>query len=63
MENNKILEEELKTYTYTVSKTGKKVFNALDGYHDDTVISLALANLAYHNRMNKTGNNIMVIRR
>ena len=63
MKNNKILEEELKTYTYTVSKTGKKVFNALDGYHDDTVISLALANLAYHNRMNKTGNNIMVIRR
>lgn len=63
MENNKILEEELKTYTYTVSKTGKKVFNALEGYHDDTVISLALANLAYHNRMNKTGNNIMVIRR
>lgn len=63
MKNNKILEEELKTYTYTVSKTGKKVFNALDGYHDDTVISLALANLAHHNRMNKTGNNIMIIRR
>lgn len=63
MESNKILEEELKTYTYTVSKTGKKVFNALDGYHDDTVISLALANLAHHQRMTKAGNKIMIIKR
>jgi hypothetical protein len=48
MEDNDILKEELKVFTYKVSKTGKKIFNALEGYHDDTVISLALANLAHH---------------
>ena len=63
MENNETLKDELGTYTYKISKTGLKVFNALDGYHDDTIISLALANLAWERKMNKTGNNIMVIRR
>ena len=58
-----MLNEEFKTYTYTISKTGKKVFNALDGYHDDTVISCALANLAYDRKMTKSGSKIMVIRR
>lgn len=48
MEDNVTLEEEFKTFTYKISKTGKKIFNALDGFHDDTVISCALANLAYH---------------
>lgn len=63
MEDNKLLYEEFKTYTYTISKTGKKVFNAIEGYHDDCVISAALANLAYHRKMTKTGNKIMVIKR
>ena len=48
MEDNVTLEEEFKTFTYKISKTGKKIFNALDGFHDDTVISCALANLAHH---------------
>ena len=63
MKDNLLLNEEFKTYTYTISKTGKKVFNALDGYHDDTVISCALANLAYDRKMTKSGSKIMVIRR
>lgn len=63
MENNQILREEFGTFTYTISKTGKKVFGALPGGHDDTIISLALANLAYDRKMKKSGNKILVIRR
>lgn len=63
MENNETLKDEFGTYTYKISKTGLKVFNALDGYHDDTVISCALANLAYDRKMTKSGSKIMVIRR
>lgn len=46
MEDNDELYEQFKVFTYKISKTGKKIFNALDGYHDDRVISCALANLA-----------------
>lgn len=46
MEENVELHEQFKVFTYKVSKTGKKIFNAIDGYHDDRVISCALANLA-----------------
>ena len=46
MEDNDKLLEQFRVFTYTISKTGKKVFNALPGFHDDCVISLALANLA-----------------
>lgn len=63
MENNETLKDEFGTYTYKISKTGLKVFNALDGYHDDTVISCALANLAYDRKMTKSGSKIMVIKR
>lgn len=63
MENNEVLKDEFGTYTYKVSKTGLKVFNALEGYHDDHVISLALANLAWERRMKKSGSKIMVIQR
>lgn len=64
MRDNEVLFDQLQTYACTVSQTGKKVFNALPGYHDDCVISLALANLCrvkYLKRNNK--NNIMVIKR
>ena len=63
MENNETLKDELGTYTCKISKTGLKVFNALDGYHDDHVISLALANLAWERKMKKSGDKIMVIKR
>lgn len=63
MENNQTLREEFGTFTYTISKTGKKVFGATDGAHDDTVISCALANLAYDRKMKKSGSKIMVIQR
>lgn len=62
-ETNQTLNEQFKTYVCTKSKTGKKVFNATDGHHDDTVIALALSNKSYWDKANKTSNNIMVIRR
>ncbi len=34
---------ELKIYEFEISKTGLRIFNAPEGYHDDHVISLALA--------------------
>lgn len=63
LENNQTLREEFGTFTYTISKTGKKVFGATEGAHDDTIISLALANLAWERKMKKSGDKIMVIRR
>ena len=63
MENNETLKDEFGTYTYKISKTGIKVFNALDGYHDDHVVSLALCNLAWERKMKKSGDKIMVIKR
>jgi hypothetical protein len=39
-----VLEEELRTYSYTMSGTGKYIFSAPEGMFDDTVIALALVN-------------------
>lgn len=62
--NNEILKSEFETFSYTLSKTGKKVFGAVDGAHDDTILSLAFANFAWNTYMKKTnGNKIMVIKR
>ena len=62
MEDNDTLMDEFGTFTYKVSKTGKKIFNALDGFHDDTVISCALANLAYHKFHVKKSSGAAVVR-
>ena len=62
MRDNETLNEEFKVFTYKLSKTGKKIFGALDGYHDDTIISLALANLAYHKSHSKKAPGAMVVR-
>ena len=49
-QNNKItiytdyeLMDELQYYELTYSKTGKRVFNAKNGHHDDLIMSLAIA--------------------
>ena len=49
-QNNKItiytdpeLMDELQYYELTYSKTGKRVFNAKAGHHDDLIMSLAIA--------------------
>lgn len=49
-QNNKItiytdpeLMDELQYYELTYSKTGKRVFNARNGHHDDILVSLAIA--------------------
>lgn len=62
MEDNNILYDQFKTFTYTVSKTGKKIFGALPGSHDDHIISLALANLARTRCHNAKGGGAMVIK-
>lgn len=41
--NNEELSKQLSTYAMTVSKSGKQIFNAISGSHDDYVISLMLA--------------------
>ena len=35
--------DELQYYELTYSKTGKRVFNAKAGHHDDILMSLAIA--------------------
>lgn len=62
MEDNDKLLEQFRVFTYTISKTGKKIFNALPGYHDDCIISLALANLARNKFGRKKSSGAAVIR-
>ena len=62
MEDNNDLYEQFKVFTYVVSKTGKKIFNAIEGYHDDRVISCALANLAKTRCHKKKGGGAMIIK-
>lgn len=38
-----VLRHELEVYEYTMNRSGTVSYNAPDGYHDDTVIALALA--------------------
>lgn len=62
MEENTELYEQFKVFTYKISKTGKKIFNAIEGYHDDRVISCALANLARVRCHGKKTGGAMVVR-
>lgn len=41
--NNNLLKSELGTFTYKLTKNGNITFAAIDGFHDDTVMSLAIA--------------------
>jgi len=41
--DNPVLLSELQLYSYTVSPSGLTQYNAPEGYHDDSVIALALA--------------------
>lgn len=62
MEDNETLRDEFAVFICKVTKTGKKSYAALEGMHDDCVISLALANLAKHKTETKSGADIMVVR-
>jgi phage FluMu gp28-like protein len=42
--NANVLQHELEMYSYEISTTGKWIFSAPEGYHDDCVVALALAN-------------------
>jgi len=42
----KVLKSELESFEYTITPSGNITYQAPAGMHDDTVISLALANLA-----------------
>lgn len=41
--DNFLLQSELGTYTFKLTKSGNITFNAISGFHDDTVMSLAIA--------------------
>ena len=41
--NNTLLKSELGTFTYKLTKNGNITFAAMDGFHDDTIMSLAMA--------------------
>jgi hypothetical protein len=41
--NNTLLKSELGTFTYKLTKNGNITFAAIDGFHDDTIMSLAMA--------------------
>lgn len=62
MEDNETLRDEFAVFICKVTKTGKKSYAALEGQHDDAVISLALANLAKHKSQNEKTPGAMVIR-
>lgn len=47
----KVLIHELMIYQYEITKAGNLRYNAPDGYHDDTVIALALAAWVAKNRI------------
>ena len=57
------LKSEFSTFSYSVSKTGKITFGALYGYHDDRIISLALANLCRKEKGNTSKEYIKVFKR
>ena len=62
--DNNLLKSELGTFTYKLTKSGNITFNALDGFHDDTVMSLAIAlqakeDFKYTNNISFIKKNIM----
>ena len=64
MKDNEVLFDQFQTFICTKSKTGKNVYAAMPGLHDDMVISLALANYSrYKHRNRSTNKSIMVVRR
>lgn len=41
--DNDLLKSQFGTYTFKLTKSGNITFNAIDGFHDDAVMSLAMA--------------------
>jgi hypothetical protein len=50
---DKVQENELKIFEYDIGPSGGVRYSAPDGYHDDCVIGLALANWAVFNRIER----------
>lgn len=70
IENNEItfsydedLREQFKVFTYTKTRNGKMTFGAADGYHDDRIISLCLANLSQHEKKRLNREYVRAIKR
>ena len=58
--NNEELQDELAAYIYKVSTTGVLKFEAASGFHDDRVMSLAIATYCYfENKINANFNFII----
>lgn len=59
--SNKLLFSELGTFTYTVNPNTHNVsYAAMTGFHDDTVMSLAICNYARNTKKNTGGRSIFV---
>lgn len=60
--SNNILFSECGTFIYKLSKTKKIIYEAKAGFHDDTVMSMALANMAKNDMKSYGGNNYVFIK-
>lgn len=60
-ENNDMLKSQLGTYSYKLTKNGNITFNAMSGFKDDAIMSLAMAIKAKEDF--KTTNNISFIKK
>lgn len=61
-DSNKMFFSECGTFTFSLSKTKKIVYGAKSGFHDDTVMSMALANMAKNDMKSYGGNNYVFIK-
>lgn len=59
--DNDLLKSQLGTYTFKLTKNGNITFNAMSGFHDDTIMSLAIAIQAKEDF--KYNNNITFVKR
>lgn len=60
--DNKMLHSEMSTFIYKLSKTKKIIYEAKAGFHDDSVMSVALANMAKNDLKSYGGNNYVFIK-
>lgn len=57
--SNELLKSELGTFTYTISQNGNTIMGALQGFHDDTVMSAAICNYARKTSLRSSGPKVL----
>lgn len=60
--DNKVLYSECGTFIYKLSKTKKVIYEAKASFHDDHVMSVALANMAKNDLKSYSGNNYVFVK-